>query len=154
MPFRACVALILILSACSQESSWGPLAVLDIDPDDVDAMQAGTEGTIRITDECVFLNQNGRDTLLLWDDNRVQWDADSSQITHRNLDGASLTISDGDQLLVGGGSASQDFPDSVVTAWASEPADACLTGGAWVVGEVYTAPMEVVSEAARRGGNG
>ena len=138
MPFRGCVALILILSACSQESSWGPLAVLDLDPD-ADSMQAGAEGTIRITDECVFLNQNGRDALLLWDDNRVQWDAESSQITHRNHDGATLVISDGDQLLVGGGSASQEF-DPVVTAWASEPAEACLTNGAWVVGETYTAP--------------
>jgi hypothetical protein len=114
------------------------LAVLDM-PEGAAHGQALFPGVLRVTDDCVFLEQNGRNVLLIWDPHRVRWDAFRTQINHRNDNGAAVTVADGAKIEIGGGGA-QDFPEPYIerAAWLSEPNDACLAGGAIVVGGVTT----------------
>ena len=119
----------------SPDTSWGPMAVLDA-PDGAPHGQAAATGVVRITEECVFLEQNGRSVLLIWDGSRVSWDAETSTISHRNDDGTVFVVSDGMEVEVGGGSA-QGFPVLYLERadWLSAPRDACR-GGGFVVGSV------------------
>lgn len=50
-------------------------------------MEALTTGTLRITDECVFLEEPGGNVaLLVCPADRTTWNADEQAITRENLD--------------------------------------------------------------------
>src|SRR5688572_22306366 len=77
---------------------WGPLAVM---PPDDGADQARNEGTLRITDRCVFLERGGEATILTWNSDEVTWNAGPRTIAFRNYDGTVITVGDGDYLELG-----------------------------------------------------
>jgi hypothetical protein len=118
---------------------WGPLAVI---PAQDGADTARTEGTLRITNTCVFLAERGGDVLLLWPADRVTWDAGERTITFANFDGTDVTVGDGESVVLGGGGGSS--AESGVTAevwltqmtWVARPADGCPLDPYWGVGDL------------------
>jgi heat shock protein HslJ len=102
---------------------WGPLAVI---PPQDGADTARTEGTLRITDTCVFLEERGGAVLLLWPADRTTWDAEQRTITFANFDGTTATVADGQPVVLGGGGGSS--------------AESGVTSGAWVAGMTWVAP--------------
>jgi hypothetical protein len=139
------VALTLTLAGCGpathsgNDANWGPLAV-DGSTESGDAL---TRGIIHITEDCVFLEEEGGGELLLvWPADRTRWDRASRSITFENWNGARNTFSDGNSLLMGGGGssareggqASDEWVSSI--EWIAEPRDGCLRDVRWFVGEV------------------
>ena len=118
---------------------WGPLAVI---PPQDGADAARTEGTLRITDECVHVEWRGELTFLFWPADRTIWDAESRAIVFRNFDGTVVTVRDGDNVVLGGGGDSA--AESGVTGeewisrmrWVAPPAGSCLIDQRWAVGAV------------------
>ncbi|HSH22118.1 MAG TPA: hypothetical protein VK992_05870, partial [Candidatus Caenarcaniphilales bacterium] len=53
------------------DSRWGPLAVVDV-PNRPAAL---AEGTLEVTDRCVFLIKQGERVLLVWPADETEWDA-------------------------------------------------------------------------------
>lgn len=116
--------------------SWGPLAVVP--------PQGGTdllrlEGTLRITDKCVYLEASDGTHLLLWRSNQTTWSTESGAITMENLDGSSVTVSDGDLVVLGGsggeagnGESYEDFLGRM--DWVVPPAASCPRVRWWGVG--------------------
>ena len=119
--------------------AWGPLAVI---PPQDGADTARTEGTLRITDTCVFLVERGGPVLLLWPADRTTWDAEQRTITFANFDGTTATVGDGQPVVLGGGGGSS--AESGVTTgawvagmtWVARPADGCPLDPYWGVGDV------------------
>jgi hypothetical protein len=118
---------------------WGPLAVI---PPEGGADTARTEGTLRITDECVFLEAQGEAPLLFWPADRTTWDGEARAITFRNFDKSVVTVSDGDHVVLGGsgdseadsGTSGEDWVKQV--ALVAQPAPSCVLDPRWVVGAV------------------
>jgi hypothetical protein len=118
---------------------WGPLAVI---PPQDGADSARTEGTLRITEECVHVEWRGELTFLFWPADRTLWDAASRAITFRNFDGTFATVSDGDTVVLGGGGDSA--AESGLTGeqwvssmrWVAPPAASCSLDQRWAVGAV------------------
>lgn len=85
---------------------YGPLAV--VDRDDEDRFEGGTQGTLRITDTCVYLERDDieHDTLLVWRSSDVEWAASTRTITFSGpapLTGDEpLELRDGNFIGVGG----------------------------------------------------
>jgi len=119
--------------------AWGPLAVI---PAQAGADTARTEGRLRITDTCVFLESGGTIQLLIWPVNRTMWDAQLRAITFMNFDGTIVTVSDGEHVVLGGGGDST--AESGVTGeewvgrmkWVAPPAASCSLDSRWGVGAV------------------
>ena len=120
--------------------TWGPLAVI---PAQDGADTARTEGTLRITNTCVFLaEQGGGSVLLLWPADRVAWNAGDRKITFANFDGTGVTVGDGESVTLGGGGGNS--AESGVTpeawlagmTWVARPADGCPLDPYWGVGDV------------------
>jgi len=78
----------------------GPLALIKSEGSD----DASFEGTLRITEECTFLRVGGNDTVLGWPADRTEWADGKIRVT--NLDGGSVTLTDGEKVKFGGGSDS------------------------------------------------
>jgi heat shock protein HslJ len=118
---------------------WGPLAVI---PPQDGADTARTEGTLRITDTCVFLEEGGGPVLLLWPADRTTWDAEQRTITFANFDGTTATVGDGQSVVLGGGgggSAESGVATEVWVAgmtWVARPVDGCPLDPYWGVGDV------------------
>ena len=120
--------------------TWGPLAVI---PPQDGADTARTEGTLRITNTCVFLaEQGGGPVLLLWPADRVAWNAGDRKITFANFDGTGVTVGDGESVTLGGGGGNS--AESGVTpeawlagmTWVARPADGCPLDPYWGVGDL------------------
>lgn len=143
------LAALLALSACGGSTdvadrpgpdgqAWGPLAVT---PPDQTSMEALIQGTLRVTDDCVLLDEQGEDVLLMWDAGQVTWNAEARTITFEDADGT-VTVADGDRVRLGGGGSSVDEggapPQQWVESidWVSPPAPSCLTDIRWSVDEV------------------
>ncbi len=105
-------------------NAWGPLAVIDPEPP-VHLGAALATGTIRITQDCVLLDEGAREVLLVWMAYRTTWNAADRSVTFRNLDGSAVTVGDGDQVELGGAgeSAEEGGPHEVV--WLSPPSPSC-----------------------------
>ena len=119
-------------SAEWQEASWGPLAVV---PPAEGALEAGPyKGTLRITEECVFLEDHPNE-VLLWHAGRTRWNGQNRTITIHNLGGSSVTVADGDHVSMGGGSDHYDSFQELVekNEWISAPSPACQADEIWVV---------------------
>ena len=119
--------------------AWGPLAVI---PPQGGADTGRAEGTLRITGTCVLLESGGTILLLIWPADRTMWDAELRAITFMNYDGAIVTVSDGDHVVLGGGGDSA--AESGVTGeewvrrmtWVVPPASSCPLDERWGVGAV------------------
>ena len=132
------IPAIAIGCADAPAASWGPLAVASMDG----AMQARNEGTLVITERCVFLERDGEQALLIWPVDETAWSSATSEISFRRADGQSVTIRDGQRVVLGGGgsSAAEDGPDGPSWVggmdWVAQPAPGCLRGAIWVVSDV------------------
>ena len=121
----------------SPMSTWGPLAVLP-PTDGMDTLRA--EGTLRITDRCVFLETTylGR-LFMFWHVDQVTWSEESQAITFKNADGSVVTVRDGDHLVVGGSGGSTDYGlsgEEFLTGIeaVAPPASSCTLDPWWSVG--------------------
>jgi hypothetical protein len=112
------------------------------------ADSARNEGTLRITDSCVVMERRGEVTLLTWPADRTAWDEASRTITFENFDGTVVTVSDGDDIVVGGsGGSSKSEGESSLTSeeyvdridWVAPPASSCPLENWWGVGAVELA---------------
>lgn len=126
--------------SASSLGTWGPLAV-SAPQDGADTMRA--EGTLRITDTCVYLERPPAElTLLSWPANRTTWSEESRAITFENFDGSTVTVIDGDQVVLGGsgggdaegGISGEEFVKQM--DWVSPPASSCTVDRWWGVGAV------------------
>lgn len=123
--------------AQGEQDPWGPLAVR---PPQETFMEAQTGGTLRITDECVFLGDgDDSEVLLVWPADRTSWDGSNRTISYEDVDGT-VTVADGDQVvMVGGYVPIESFEEWVAeSAWVSSPAQTCRADLYWPVGAVDT----------------
>lgn len=129
------------VSARWKEQSWGPLAVV---PPAEGGLEAGPyKGTLRITDECVFL-EGQRDEVLLWHAGRTQWNDQNRTITIDNPGpGSVITVADGDRVSMSGGGDGYDSFQELVKdvdasiGWVSQPSAACESEEFWVVSSLW-----------------
>ncbi len=118
---------------------FGPLAVVQAG-DSADT--ARTEGTLRITETCVVLLERGGPVLLLWPANHAAWDSATRTITFDKLDGTSVTVGDGESVVLGGGGGTSAesgvAPDVwlVQMTWVVPPRDGCPLDPYFSVGDV------------------
>jgi hypothetical protein len=121
---------------------WGPLAVV---PPQDGADTARTEGILRITEACVFLDTAGGPVVLVWPADRTEWDAEARTVGFTNFDGRRARVADGVPVVVGGsgGSAQEDgvTVDAWLarTPWVARPAAACPLESWWAVGALMSA---------------
>ena len=128
--------------------AWGPLAVR---PPEDGADTARTEGTLRITDSCVYLDAAGHLALLTWPADRTTWNGASHEITFVNFDGTVVTIGDGEDVGLGGGGDSaaesgisgEDWISGL--DWVAPPASSCSLDSRWAVGAVEGETTAVAS---------
>ena len=117
--------------------TWGPLAVV---PPQEGADTARTEGTLRITDTCVFLDGPGGPVLLVWPADRTTWNAQARTIAFSNFDGSTVSAGDGTPVVLGGSGESNEEGGSRTeawlarTPWVARPADSCPLDSRWWVG--------------------
>lgn len=120
------------------DRSWGPLAIV---PPPEASGQALIAGTLKVTDECLLLDERGEDVLLVWPADRTRWNPESKTISFETSDGRTVTLADGDEVAFGGGGSSveedglsaEDFVAGV--EWVSEPAPSCVMDTRWFVGD-------------------
>jgi hypothetical protein len=126
--------------SASPVETWGPLAVIP-PPDGTDL--ASNEGTLRITDACVYLEDPGGDLwLLVWPADRTTWSEESRSITFENFDGSVVTVVDGDRVGLGGGGSSE--AESGISGeewvrridWVAPPSSSCSLDLRFFVGGV------------------
>ncbi len=117
--------------------NWGPLAVV---PPQEGADDARTEGTLRITDACVFLVTPSGPTLLVWPADRTTWNAQARTIAFSNYDGSTVSAGDGTPVLLGGSGDSNEDSGTTTeawmarTPWVARPAASCPVESRWWVG--------------------
>lgn len=120
------------------QRDWGPLAVTSARGGDGEALLTGT---LRVTNRCVVIEEQGEDVLLVWDAEQTTWNPDTRTITFENGDGA-MTVGNGDELRVAGGGSSVDEGGATSEEWAvgmdwvSKPASECLTDRRWFVSHI------------------
>ncbi len=118
-------------------ATWGPLAVV---PPQDGADTARTEGTLRITDACVFLDGLGERVLLVWPADRTTWNAKTRAITFANFDGSTVSAGDGTEVALGGSGDSSEESGTTSeewlarTPWVAPPAEGCPAESWWWVG--------------------
>ena len=122
---------------------WGPLSVV---PGAGSGAEALIQGTLRMTDDCVFLNEQGDDVLLVWPADRTTWTPETGTISFERTDGQAVPLADGDEVTLAGGGSSIDeggmeAEDWVASLeWVSEPPSACVTDTRWVIGDLVDEP--------------
>jgi hypothetical protein len=140
VPSSILVALSLVTAAACgapRAPGWGPLAVVSATGD-----QARTEGMLRITDECVFVERQGERELLVWPADRTTWNPGDRTISFQQLGGQQVTLESGQAVVLGGGGShlAEDGLDGERWAssvdWIQAPAAACITDGRWFVSDL------------------
>jgi hypothetical protein len=128
------------LASTPPVEGWGPLAV--IPPQDGTDL-ARNEGTLRITEACVYLEDPGGDLwLLTWPADRTTWSEESRSITFENFaafDGTIVTVGDGDPVVLGGGTGAEEKSGEEWVRgvdWVAPPAPSCLLDRRFHVGVV------------------
>ena len=117
----------------------GTLAVV---PPQDGADTARTEGTLRVTDTCVFLDTTGGPVVLVWPADRTTWNAEAGTIAFANVDGSTVSVGDGTRVVLGGGGDSNDESGTTTedwlarTTWVARPDTACPLDARWWVGAV------------------
>lgn len=142
------VAAALLLTACGGAEDqadapgpepWGPLAVV---PPSEAGDGALIEGVLKVTEECVLLDERGDDVLLVWPADRVGWDAEAETVTFESAGGEVVILSHGDRVAFGGGGSSQQeggqsaeqFVEGL--EWVSPPDAACVVDTRWFVYDI------------------
>jgi hypothetical protein len=128
----------------SPDAKWGPLAV--IEPED-GSDSARNEGTIRITESCVFLERNTRQLLLVWPADRTTWNAERRTVAFKNYEsegdpesGATVSVGNGTHVVVGGSGGTRDASGQTKEEWlasrewVARPAASCPLDEWWTVG--------------------
>jgi hypothetical protein len=126
---------------------WGPLSVV---PGAASGAEALIQGTLQMTDDCVFLNEQGKDVLLVWPADRTTWAPETGTISFERTDEQTVPLADGDEVTLAGGGSSVDeggmeAEDWVASLeWVSEPPPACVTDTRWFIGDLVDerAPAE------------
>jgi hypothetical protein len=102
---------------------------------------ARTEGTLRITDQCVFLESAEQLQLLAWPAAQTRWNAGDGTIAFTTGAGENRVLTSGEALALGGSGA--DFSDDreawmETWEWVVRPAPRCLTDAtrAWAITDV------------------
>jgi len=132
-----CIAVVF---GCGAEAavSLGPLAVMRTNF----GMQARNEGTLVVTDECVFLERDGERTLLLWPADQTSWSVETNEIQFQRLNGDVIKRGDGQPVVLGGGSFEMtvDGPNGEKVPrevdWLAEPDAACAAEPRWLVSDL------------------
>ena len=131
--------------SASTVDTWGPLAVI---PPQGGMDTLRTEGRLRITDTCVYLESRGEVTLLSWPADRTMWSEESRVITYDNVDGSVVTVGDGDHVILGGsggpgedGISGEEFVKR--TAWVAPPASSCTLDRWWTVAALASRRIDV-----------
>jgi len=121
----------------STPATWGPLAVR---PPEDGSDTAALQGTLRITDSCVYLESAGELVFLTWLADRTTWDDVTRTITFVNFDGVVVTIGDGTHVELGGGEAESDISAEEwinERDWVAPPDSSCELERRWGVGIVH-----------------
>jgi hypothetical protein len=128
---------VVLTASPAPGSTWGPLAVV---PPQDGADTARTEGTLRITDACVFLVTTGGPVLLVWPADRTTWNPQARTVAFANFDGSTVTVGDGTTVVLGGGGDNDDESGTTTeawlarTQWVARPAASCPLDSRWWVG--------------------
>lgn len=118
---------------------WGPLAVV---PGGGSGNEALIIGTLRVTDDCVFVEERGDDVLLVWPADRTTWNDEEKSIEFLQSSGESIHLAHGDQVRISGGGSSVDeggleADDWLASIqWTSEPPGPCVKDTRWFVGDL------------------
>jgi hypothetical protein len=126
-------------TAANPGQPWGPLSVV---PGAGSGGEALIQGTLRMADDCVFLNEQGEDVLLVWPADRTTWAPDTGTISFERTDEQTVSLADGDVVTLAGGGSSVDeggmeAEDWVASLeWVSEPSPACVTATRWFIGDL------------------
>lgn len=129
------------------DTSWGPLAVVAPRQGAADGQ---FHGTLRMTEDCVFIEfESGETAVLLWPANWTTWNAESRTITFQQRNEAPTTVGDGDEVTLGGGASSVDEgrPTSQFLSdadWVSRPTPSCPLDVRVGVGAVMKGPPPTV----------
>lgn len=123
-------------------TEWGPLAVSQ---QPLGGDTALTSGTLRISDQCVFLEADGNATLLVWPREGTTWDASTRTIQFQNREGEFVDLRDGQRVSLGGsGTILEEAPSGEATSWGqwvssieweAEPSPTCTADASWAVGQ-------------------
>lgn len=118
---------------------WGPLAVV---PPQGGSDLIGLEGTLSITEACVYVEASGKMFLLIWPADQTTWNAEARSVTFENFDRSVVTVRNGDRVVLGG--SGDDEAESGITpqvflartTWVSRPGSSCSLDPRWHVGVV------------------
>jgi hypothetical protein len=117
---------------------WGPLAVTGTNA----GMQARSEGTLVLTEQCAFLERAGERELLVWPANQTSWSPATAEISFRRSEGQVMTVRHGQPIVLGGGGSSRAEDGLAGEEWASRidwivaPDPGCLVDVRFLVSDV------------------
>ena len=123
----------------NQPLDWGPMTIV---PPQSGMDSAASQGALRITDTCVFLEGPMGPTLLYWPADQTRWDPDTRAIRFDNGDGVVVTAQDGATVSVGGtgssaaggGPSAEEWVGS--WSWVVPPDSSCPLDQRWLVGQI------------------
>ncbi len=116
-------------------SAWGPLAV---QAPQEGTMDARGRGTLRIGEQCVFLQAPAGNSLVVWPADRTTWDGDNAAVVFDAADAGTVRLADGDRVASTGGFDQGGTPSEewVPVDWVSPLAPACETDVRWILGGI------------------
>lgn len=116
-------------------SAWGPLAVQAPQEGTMDAL---ARGTLRIGEQCVFLQTPAGKSLVVWPADRTTWDGDSAVVVFEDADAGTVRLADGDRAASTGGFDQGGTPSEewLPVDWVSPPAQTCETNVRWILGGI------------------
>lgn len=123
----------------NQPLEWGPLAIV---PPQSGMDTTATQGTLRITDTCVFLEGPTGPTVLYWPSDQTRWDPKMRAIRFDNGDGEVVSAQDGATVSLGGsgssaaggGPSAEEWVGS--WSWVVPPDSSCPLDQRWLVGQI------------------
>lgn len=105
-------------------------------------MDAQKQGTLRIGQQCVFIQDEDGKALVVWPADRTTWNADAEAIMFEDADAGTVRLTDGDRVISGGGSdkGGSSAEEWVPVDWVSPPTQACETDVRWILGGIRKDP--------------
>jgi hypothetical protein len=105
-------------------------------------MDARTEGTLVLTQECAFVESHGERALLAWPASQTTWSPATAEVSFRRSNGQVITLRHGQRAVLGGGGSSraegglsaQEWADRI--DWVAEPDPGCVGDVRWLVSDV------------------
>lgn len=121
---------------------WGPLAVVNAPPN---GDSARMPGVLRVTDQCVMLEPDVGDMILLaWPVNETAWRPETESVVYRRAAGDVIEVRDGDAVVLGGSGEVFSGPEALGTVeewiarldWIATPDDTCRSDRSWTIGNL------------------